>query len=249
MPGTHHNGTLAGIVSCGARVPQSFESCQMLMLMLLSPLPLPLPLSPAALPATGRRLAWCALAGLAAAASALPVQAQTVQPGLWETRTQITPASSQARGALALLQQQIPNLPAAQRQQLDALMARQGVSLDGNGLVRSKSCITPAMAERLELPVHQGDCTTTLSGRSASGFAFQFQCAKPALRGEGEVTLNGPKAYTLRGTTVASVNGHSERADLQSSGQWVAGECTGAGSAGGAGSAPAASAAPAPVHK
>ena len=195
-------------------------------------------LIPAAFP-SARRLARCALAGLAAAATLGPMQAQaqTVQPGLWETRTQITPASSQARGALALLQQQIPNLPAAQRQQLDALMAKQGLSLEGNGVVRSKSCITPAMAERLELPVHQGDCTTQLSGRSASGFAFQFQCAKPALRGEGQVTLQGPRAYSLRGTTVASVNGHSERADLQSSGQWVASDCGGA------------PAAPTPVHK
>ena len=192
------------------------ESCLMLLLSL----------SPAALP-FARRFAFCALATLVTA-SALPAHAQTVQPGLWETRTQITPASSQARGALALLQQQIPNLPAAQRQQLDARMAKQGLSLDGNGVVRSKSCITPAMAERLELPVHQGDCTTTLSGRSASGFAFQFQCTKPPLRGEGEVTLQGPKAYSLRGTTVASVNGHSERADLQSSGQWVASHCGGA---------------------
>lgn len=175
------------------------------------------------------RFALCALAGLAAAASAVPLNAQTVQPGLWETRTQITPASPQARGALALLQQQIPNLPPAQRKQLDALMAKQGLTLEGNGTVRSSSCITPTMAERLELPVHQGDCTTQLSGRSASGFSFQFQCAKPALRGEGQVTLHGPKAYTLRGTTVASVNGHSERADLQSSGQWVARDCVSAG--------------------
>lgn len=197
-----------------------------------------LSLSSAAFPSL-RRFDLCALVALAALAGAAPVQAQTVQPGLWETRTQITPASSQARGALAMLQQQIPNLPAAQRQQLDALMAKQGLSLDGNGVVRSKSCITPAMAERLEVPVHQGDCTTTLSGRSVSGFAFQFQCTRPALRGEGEVTLHGPKAYSLRGTTVASVNGHSERADLQSTGQWVARDCGGAGAA----------AAPAPARK
>ena len=184
----------------------------------------------------------CALAALAVA-GASAAQAQKVQPGLWETRTPVTPASAQARGALALLQQQIPNLPPAQRQKLDALMAKQGMSLEGNGTVRGKSCITPAMAERLELPVHQGDCTTQLSDRSASGFSFQFQCTKAALRGEGEVTLQGPKAYSLRGTTVASVNGHSERADLQSSGQWVAADC------GGAGGAPAAPAAPAPVRK
>lgn len=190
--------------------------------------------------AFARRFAFCAPATLAAFASGPPAHAQTVQPGLWETRTQITPVSSQARGALALLQQQIPNLPPAQRQQLDALMARQGVTLDGNGVVRSKSCITPAMAERLEVPVHQGDCSTQLSGRSASGFSFQFQCARPALRGEGEVTLNGPKAYTLRGTTVASVSGHTERADLQSSGQWMARDC---------GTAGATSAAPASLQK
>lgn len=167
-------------------------------------------------------LRLCALVGLIATSAA---HAQTVQPGLWETRTQITPASAQARGALALLQQQIPNLPAAQRQQLDALMARQGLTLQGNGVVRSSSCITPQMAERLELPVHQGDCTTVLTGRSASGFAFQFQCARPAVRGAGEVTLDGPRAYSLRGTTVASVNGHSERADVQSSGQWLTADC------------------------
>ena len=81
------------------------------------------------------------------------------------------------------------------------------------------------MAERLELPVHQGDCTTTLSQRSTSGFAFQFQCARPAVRGAGEVMLDGPRAYTLRGTTVASVNGHSERAEVQSSGQWLTADC------------------------
>ena len=205
-------------------------------------------LFPTAFP-IAHRLALYAITFMAAATSAMPAQAHTVQPGLWETRTQITPASSQARGALALLQQQIPNLPAAQRQQLGALMAKQGLSLDGNGVVRSKSCITPAMAERLELPVHQGDCTTLLSGRSANGFAFQFQCSKPALRGEGEVTLQGPKTYSLRGTTVASLNGHTERADLQSSGQWVAADCGGAGSTGGAGGAGGAPAAPAPLQK
>lgn len=170
-------------------------------------------------------LRLCALVGCIAASAA---HAQTVQPGLWETRTQITPASVQARGALALLQQQIPNLPAAQRQQLDALMAKQGLSLASNGVVRSSSCITPQMAERLKLPVHKGDCTTMLSDRSASGFTFQFQCARPAVRGKGEVTMDGPRAYRLNATTVASVNGHSERAQVQSSGQWLTADCASA---------------------
>jgi len=185
----------------------------------------------AAAPVFSNAVRLCAMAALLAAGTA---QAQTVQPGLWETRTHITPASAQARGALALLQQQIPNLPAAQRQQLDALMARQGLTLQGNGEVHSSSCITPQMAERLELPVHRGECTTTLSERSANGFAFQFQCARPAVRGTGEVALNGPRAYSLRATTVASVNGHHERAEVQSSGQWLAADCTSSASAPGA---------------
>ena len=117
-----------------------------------------------------RILASTATLWLAATASA-----QQIKPGLWENTSQMGGAMS---APMAQMQQQMASMPPAQRKQMEAMLAQQGIRMDAQG-VTSKVCITKEMAERAELPSQsEGDCKSTLAPRTGNTMKFSFVCRR-----------------------------------------------------------------------
>lgn len=156
------------------------------------------------------------------------VAAQSIQPGLWEMRTQMTHSDKETQQAMAQMQQQMASMPPAQRKQMEAMMANMGMAVDGKGGMRVKSCVTPEMAERSEVPVQDGDCKTTPAKRSGNTMKFSYQCTDPDIRGEGTVTFTSPKQYSMHSESVQTVKGKSEKIAMDVEGQWLSSDCTGA---------------------
>ena len=177
---------------------------------------------------TLRPALWPAALLCAAFAFSGGAAAQSIQPGLWEMHTRMTHSDKETQQAMAQMQQQLAQMPAAQRKQMQAMMAQQGVSMDGKGGMRVKSCVTPEMAARSEVPVQDGDCKTTPAKRSGNTMKFSYQCTDPDICGEGSVTFTSPTQYNMHSESVQTVKGKSEQITMDVDGQWLAADCAGA---------------------
>ncbi|MCY1163426.1 hypothetical protein D9M73_32770 [compost metagenome] len=167
------------------------------------------------------------LAGLSALAFAAPAIAQTMKPGLWQSTNKIggSPAMDQA---MAQMQQQMANMPPAQRKQMEDMLARQGMSMGGasNGGMGMKMCITREMIERNQLPIQQkGNCTTTISDKTRSSMKVRLTCTDPPSSGEGIYTFQGDSAYTMSMNITSTVKGVQTNTSIAASGSWLGSDC------------------------
>ena len=160
--------------------------------------------------------------GLMASTTAALAQ-QRLQPGLWEQS--MTTQNEKMNQAMAQMQQQMASMPPEQRKQMEAMMAQRGVAMGAPGQVMTvQVCITPEQAARDEMPAREGKCKQTRSERSGNTLRFAFTCEDGG-SGEGEYTLQSPKAHTGKMTINSVRNGKTERMDMQHNGRWLAADC------------------------
>lgn len=177
---------------------------------------------------SGRLIAACAcLGGLLMAGQ--PAWAQSTKPGLWEITNKMG-GSAEMDKAMAQMQQQMASMPPAQRQQMQDMLAKQGMSMSmgagAGGGISVKVCITKEMAERNEMPQpQQGDCKSTASPRVGNTQKISFSCTQPPSSGEGQITFTSNEAYTMKMVTTTSVKGKPEKMTLDGSGKWLSADC------------------------
>lgn len=167
------------------------------------------------------------LTGLAALIFAAPALAQTMKPGLWETTNKIG-GSPEIDKAMAQMQQQLANMPPAQRKQMEDMMGKQGMSMGAasNGGMAMKMCITKEMIERNQLPMQQkGNCTTTTSDKTRSSMKVKFTCTNPPSSGEGIYTFQGDSAYTMNMKITSTVKGAQTNTSIAAAGSWLGSDC------------------------
>jgi len=167
------------------------------------------------------------VAALLMAVSAVPAEAQTTKPGLWEFTTQMQGGSGKATNAMAEAQKQMESMPPEQRKMIQNMMAKQGVQMgtSGGGAMSVKMCLTQEMIERNEVSSPQDGCTHTNGPRSGNIMKFSFVCTKPPSSGKGEVTFTSPEAYTMKMISTTTVHGSPETMEMQSSGHWLGVDC------------------------
>jgi hypothetical protein len=172
---------------------------------------------------TQRRHGALAIALVCGAACA---QAQTQAPGLWEHSITMNSPGGEAELAIAAAQQKLAALPPEQRQQIEQMMARNGVRISPGGTTTVRVCITKEAAARgtaVQLP---GDCQQSGVVRKGNTMSFKFACTKPQpSSGEGEVSFISDKHYTGHSTINAQVAGRSQQLNVDLSGQWLAADC------------------------
>lgn len=160
-----------------------------------------------------------------AALLATPAWAQTpLKPGLWEHSMQVA-GDARMEAAMAKAQERMARMPPEQRQQMEAMMANQGVALGAKaGTV--KVCLSKEAAERGEPPPSDGRCRHETTQRSGGTIKFRFTCqGEPPASGEGEYTVEGPTRY--RGQVVMNtvVKGQPQRTEMRQTGQWLSADC------------------------
>ncbi|KQQ45722.1 hypothetical protein ASF61_18775 [Duganella sp. Leaf126] len=155
-------------------------------------------------------------------------QAQTVKPGLWETSSKVSTADIQTSAALDMAMQQLGNLPPAQKAQMDAFLAKNGVSsptVGSDGAIAVRACVTPEMAARKELPLNQkGQCTST-STPVSGGLDVTFTCKEPASSGRGQVTFVDDQHYKMVMDVTTTATGSRQDVKVNSTGRWIAASC------------------------
>ena len=171
---------------------------------------------------------------LAAAArlAAAPVRAQKLAPGLWEHSMTMKSSDPGMAEGMARMQKEMAAMPPEQRKQMQAMLAAPGINMTmGAGPVEpaivAKVCLTPEQAARAEMPPPaEGDCKQTSLQRTGNTLRMKFACTgKRPATGEGEYTLEGPKAHRGRTLIETQEAGKSVRMEMNHSGRWMAADC------------------------
>lgn len=167
------------------------------------------------------------IVGLLAAATAMQLQAQDLQPGLWELSNTMQSSSGEMEKAMAEARKQMAALPAEQRKMMQDLMAKQGVAMGGSGpgSMVAKVCMTAQMLARGEIVTQDGDCKSQHAPRVGNTMKYSFSCTRPPSSGDGEVTFNSPQSYSARMNVKTGVGGKMETMVMQSQGKWLGTDC------------------------
>ncbi len=145
--------------------------------------------------------------------------AAELRPGLWEFATQAQSAGQNLPDVQAMIAQ-MQNLPPAQREMMEQMLAKQGVSLGQKGV---RLCISEATAKSGDIPLQDPNsgCSNEITERSDNLWKFRFKC--PNGEGEGETRFQSDTAFT----TNLSGNYNGKPGTLQSQASWVGADCGG----------------------
>jgi hypothetical protein len=165
------------------------------------------------------------LAGLLlSSAAALAAVALDMKPGLWEHSFTIRSESGQIEAAMAEMQRQLEQMPPAQRQMMEQMMASQGMSLRPGGS-SIRACMTAEEIARGQLPQQEG-CEQQILEQGRDRLRVRFSCAgNPPTSGEGEVIFHSPTHYTGKAELETAIEGRTERMTIEQTGKWVGADC------------------------
>lgn len=159
---------------------------------------------------------------------AVSASAQTIKPGLWETNSKVKTGNAQTDQALSMAMQQLANLPPAQRAQMEAMMAQNGVSMPRSGAdggMSLSACVTPEMAAKKEIPIDQKGKCSSKQEQVPGGLNISFSCTDPASSGSGQVRFQGDSAYTMTMNVTNDSGSGPHQATVESTGRWVSASC------------------------
>jgi hypothetical protein len=129
--------------------------------------------------------------------------AQSIKPGLWESKSKMT-GSPEMEAAMAQAQKQLAAMPPEQRKQMEAMLAKQGMgsSQGKDGETVTRICMTKEMVDRKAPPAMQPGCTATASKFEGNKQTYGFSCPGKGA-GEGVVTFRSDTEFHTAMTMTA----------------------------------------------
>ena len=160
---------------------------------------------------------------LAASCLASTVQAQAIQPGLWEFKHDMRmPGQPDMAAQMAQMREQMKNLPPEARKMMEQQMESMGVGMGANGALRL--CISPEDAK--QEPVREGhtegDCTYTQVKRSGSTWSGRLTCKEPPSQGDFTTTLHSAAHFTTKAALTSKEHG---RIDMSTEARRLSADC------------------------
>jgi hypothetical protein len=155
--------------------------------------------------------------------------AQTIKPGLWESTGKMQ-GNPELEKAMAQIQQQMANMPPAQRKQMQEMLAQQGVQMQlgsAGGMPTTRICVSKEMAEQSMVARHEQGCQHNYSPRVGNTQNFSFTCTNPPAKGEGTITFKGNDAYDSLIKVTSERGGKPETITITGSSKFISSDCGG----------------------
>lgn len=151
-----------------------------------------------------------------------PLQAQELEPGLWEIGSRNMQLNGQPLPDMREMMRSLEQLPAGQRETVERAMHRKGVAIGGEGV---RVCLGRAQIAAQKLPLQDPDsgCRQEILARGERHWRFRFSC--PRLAGEGETELLGPHEFVTRITSRFDSQGVPQDARMESHARWLRADC------------------------
>ncbi|PWB32257.1 DUF3617 domain-containing protein [Pseudomonas sp. SDI] len=150
------------------------------------------------------------------------VHAQMLQPGLWELTTSNMQVDGKPLPDMAFMLGQLKNLPPEQRAMIEGGLAKQGISVAGNGV---RSCLTPEQVKTDDIPLQdpQSGCTQKITERTGKVWKFQFSC--PKAQGTGEAQFLSDREFLTKVNGTFNASGVQQRGSMSTRAVWLGNDC------------------------
>lgn len=160
--------------------------------------------------------------GAVAMAMAVNAQAQMLQPGLWELTTSNMQLDGNAMPDMQQMLAQLKLLPPEQRAMMEQMLAKQGITIGGNGV---QSCLTPEQVKTNDIPLQdpQSGCTQRITERNGNVWKFAFTC--PKAQGSGQATFLSDREFTTNVAGTFNANGATQHGSMQTRAVWLGANC------------------------
>jgi hypothetical protein len=169
-----------------------------------------------------RRTAAIALLAIPCFVSA---QSLNMKPGLWEVKEK-PQMDAQRQAQMEKAQKALENMPPAQRQAMEQMMAQRGMSMGfAGGVVTVKMCVTPEQIARGFMPAANSERCTHDAKFSGNTVKTHFACTNPASQGDGVATFSSPTSYTSDFTMTHEHKGKTETTKVSGEGHWLGADC------------------------
>lgn len=150
------------------------------------------------------------------------VQAQMLQPGLWELTTSNMQVDGKPLPDMEFMLGQLKNLPPEQRAMMEGVLAKQGITVAGKGV---RSCLTPEQVKNDDIPLQdpQSGCTQRITERNGKTWKFEFSCPKAQGTGQAHFLSDREFTTTVQGTFNAS--GVQQQGSMNTRAVWLGANC------------------------
>lgn len=152
----------------------------------------------------------------------LSAHAQMLQPGLWELTTSNMQVEGKPMPDLQQMLGQLQMLPPEQRAMMEQVLAKQGITLGGNGI---RSCLTPEQVKANDIPLQdpKSGCTQRITKRKGNVWTFSFTC--PKAQGAGTATFLSDREFTTQVAGTFNATGTSQKGSMNTKAVWVSADC------------------------
>lgn len=167
-----------------------------------------------------RVIGCIALLGLMGAASV--AQAQVLQPGLWELTTSNMQVEGKPMPDMKQMLGQLQMLPPEQRAMMEQVLAKQGISLGGEGI---RSCLTAEQVKANDIPLQdpKSGCTQRITDKTGNVWKFTFSC--PKAQGAGTATFLSDREFTTEVAGTFNATGATQRGSMHTQAKWLGANC------------------------
>ena len=150
------------------------------------------------------------------------VQAQMLQPGLWELTNSNMQVDGKPLPDMEFMLGQLKNLPPEQRAMMEGVLAKQGITVAGKGV---RSCLTPEQVRTDDIPLQdpQSGCTQRITDRNGKTWKFEFSCPKAQGTGQAQFLSDREFVTTVQGTFNAT--GVQQQGSMNTRAVWLGADC------------------------
>ena len=150
------------------------------------------------------------------------VQAQMLQPGLWELTTSNMQVDGKPLPDMEFMLGQLKNLPPEQRAMMEGALAKQGITVGGKGV---RSCLTPEQVKTDAIPLQdpQSGCTQRITDRNGKTWKFEFSC--PKAQGTGQAQFLSDREFTTAVQGTFNASGVQQQGSMNTRAVWLGANC------------------------
>lgn len=150
------------------------------------------------------------------------VQAQMLQPGLWELTTSNMQVDGKPLPDMEFMLGQLKNLPPEQRAMMEGVLAKQGITVAGKGV---RSCLTPEQVKTDDIPLQdpQSGCTQRITDRNGKTWNFEFSC--PKAQGTGQAQFLSDREFVTKVQGTFNASGVQQQGSMNTRAVWLGADC------------------------
>ena len=198
---------------------------------------------------------FLALSLAAISAAPMAASAQEIKPGLYQVTTRDSDSLEENKRVLAQradlaklsaadrkklaevdakMEAMMAGMSAADRKKMESLMGETGgtkvlqdrdTTINKDGSISLKVCYTNERIEQRNMVTQHNGCKHTNGALTGGVMKLSYTCTSPASKGEGELRVTGPNAFTSKLTMAPANPGSKKNKVIESTATMLSADC------------------------